>query len=146
MKNKGIGTAAVIVVIIIIVAAAGVYFLFLREGPYGSPEATMRTCADAINDRDAETVYNCLSSDIQGATTKSEIENWIDVMDNKDFHVTIEEVTSINIVDDTATAQVKTKITYIDPKTGEKKSSTDTDEVSFVKEDGKWKINEPIGE
>lgn len=144
MKNKGIGATAIVVVIIILVVATAGYFLFLRGGQFGTPEDTIHTLIDAFNSRDADEMYNCLSSDVQEDVTKSEIEDMFDLMDNLNAQITVEKVSNVEISGDNATAQVTLKITVTDPVSEEKTSETDTSEMSFVKEDGKWKIKESI--
>lgn len=130
--------AGIIVVIVIVVAAS--YFLFLRGGPFDSPQATIHTMADAVNDRDANLLYRCLSENLQGQTTVDELETVMETYDNMELKITIDEISDVEIADDSATASVTITATFIDPITGKENKNTDTNEVSFVREDDKWKL------
>lgn len=135
------GAAAVVAVIAVVVVA--VYFLFLRGGPsFGTPEGTVETLADAINDRDADLIYSCFSSQVQGGTSVQEIENAINGWNAMNYHISGVEVSNVNITGDNATATVKATFSYTNPYTGEPTTDNSSEAMSFVKEGGEWKINE----
>lgn len=142
MKNKGINPIAILVIIIIVAAAVvGVYFMFIKGGKYSTPEDTIHTYANAMNNRDADTIYESLSSEVREDVTKSEVQTFLDFWENLNMKVEINSV-DVEISGDTATAQIESTLTAIDPETGEEYTETSTDNDPLVKEEGEWKLDE----
>ena len=115
----------------------------LRASSFASPKDTVKTAVKAINDRNADT-FNCFSSRVRSQTTRAEIEAFLAMADVCQMRLTLVSVEDVRIVGNEATATVTITFSGIDPDTGEWGNETDTDEMRFVREDGKWKIDEEI--
>ncbi len=75
--------AMIVVVIVAIVVSLSVGLIFLTGGDksFDTPEDTVRTAFDGINDRDADLVYQCLSSEQKSQVSKSDLKDGLDMMD-----------------------------------------------------------------
>ncbi len=87
-------------------------------------------------------MYESFSSDIRKNVTKSQIQITLNQMERTNWKVKINSI-DVEISGDTATATVTTTQTWTNLSTGEKETMTNTTKTPLVREDGKWKVDEP---
>lgn len=139
------GVIVIAIAIVAVVAAIGAYFLFFQGGAsFKSPGATARTYINACDSRNVDLAYRCLSSEQQKSVSKSMISGMFETLNNFNMSFTVKDISNVNISGNTATAEVKIKLTGENPTTGEQVNLTQTGEISFLKENGKWKVNESM--
>ncbi|TES83957.1 MAG: hypothetical protein E3J91_00750 [Hadesarchaea archaeon] len=101
------------------------------------------TFVNAINNRNADALYRCLSSQIQSEMTIDDFEILMTMLDNINAEIIEAEVSDIRITDSKATASATVTVSYTDEIAGE--GFVDTSEtISLVKEDGEWRMYEGI--
>lgn len=136
-KSKKISYGKVLIGIIVVgaIVIAGIVFL-TGDGQFDTPKSTIRTAVDAINRRNGDLLYRCLSSEVQKRGSKEQLETFLNRAEEMNVKIKIEDISVKKRTNNTASLIVSSIVQ------GDRESESSQYKYKLIKEDGKWKMDE----